>query len=154
MICNVYIHDSKEKKVFLGNFDEEWAGVEGTPQEFWSLATQEQISEVKLYSLKASFLRSINTEASCRILAKYPQYKQNNMLGEISVIHNKEMLALKSGTSYELSSSEKESIRKYGICIDYINQIREKSNTITQIINQATEISEIQYIVISDDKYW
>ena len=76
------------------------------------------------------------------------------MLGEISIIHNKEMVALKNGTSYGLSSSEKEAIRKHEICIDYINRIREKSNDLTHILNATISISEIQLIDISDDKYW
>ena len=104
--------------------------------------------------LKTNKIIEVNAEAGNRILAKYPQYKQNNMLGEISIIHNKEMVALKNGTSYGLSSSEKEAIRKHEICIDYINRIREKSNYLTHILNATISISEIQLIDISDDKYW
>lgn len=104
--------------------------------------------------LKTNKIIEVNAEAGNRILAKYPQYKQNNMLGEISIIHNKEMVALKANSIYEISVSEKASIKKYEACVLFINNIREKSNAITQIINEADSISEIQSIDISNDKFW
>lgn len=104
--------------------------------------------------LKTAKISEVKEEAAKRILKLYPQYKQSNILGAIAVIHNLEMVALKNGTEYNLTDEEKTAVDKAKICNQYILLIREKSNMIIQIINQATEILEIQSIDISDDQYW
>ena len=47
-IINNYIYDSNTSTVFYGSYDTQWLGIAKTPQETWSLATQDQINNYLL----------------------------------------------------------------------------------------------------------
>ena len=59
IINNVYLFDSQNNKVFLGNYDDQWLGIEGTPEEFWSLATEEQVNNFLLPDIKNAKINEI-----------------------------------------------------------------------------------------------
>jgi hypothetical protein len=99
-------------------------------------------------------IRDIKSEAGKRILHLYPQYKQNNLLGAVSLIHSKEMVAIKNDTMYVLSDDEKSIIDNAKACNDYLTSIRGKSKNLETLVNQKTTIEELEVIDVSNNIYW
>jgi len=107
-----------------------------------------------LGDLKSAKIISVKNEAAKRILSEFPEYKQLNTLGAVTIIHNNEVVALKGGVDYSLSNDEKDTIDKAKICKDFIISIREKSDKLEGIINEKIKVKDLEDLNISDNKYW
>lgn len=111
-------------------------------------------SKIILDRTRKETLLYIKQEAFQRIHSLFPDYKQRNLTAGICLIHNKEILAQKTGSTYELTSEEKLTVTKASQCNDFIIKIREKSNLLETLINNCTTANEILAIDISADNYW
>jgi hypothetical protein len=103
---------------------------------------------------KEKRLLLIKQEANQRISNVYPDYKQRNLTAAVCFIHNKEILAYKTGQIYELTADEKATIAKAAACNDFILFIRNKSNALEKVLNDCTTSAELLNIDISSDNYW
>lgn len=107
-----------------------------------------------LPKLKIEKVKQTKAEASKRIDAIYPQYKQLNNAAAVMEILNKENYATKQGTIYSLTDEDLKTLKKAKGCKDYINLIRLKSDLLETLINSKISIEDLTSIDISDDKYW
>ena len=107
-----------------------------------------------LNTKKTQKIREIKYEASKRIDAIYPQYKQLNNAAAVLEILNKENYATKQGTIYYLTDEDLKTLKKAKGCKDYINLIRLKSDLLETLINYKISTEDLTSIDISDDKYW
>ena len=108
----------------------------------------------KKEKLKEDKIKEIKQEASRRILNNYPQYKQNNVIAAIIQIQNKELLAFKQNSIYELNEEDINHLKESKECKDYISLIRIKSNELEILIQSKKAINTIEAIKVSDDNYW
>lgn len=125
--------------------------------EFPHVEITEDDADYKILSFnreKTKALLCVKQEANQRISALFPDYKQRNLTAAVCLIHNKEILAQKTGINYELTSEEKLTITKASQCNDFIMKIRDKSNLLEVVVNACTETTEILSIDISADNYW
>lgn len=87
-----------------------------------------------LETQKQEFIAEINTLASDKILALYPDYKQRNMTARY----------IELVTLSELETTEALSIKD---AWDWIKNIRSESNTTNLAITSATNISDIKQLI-------
>ena len=93
-------------------------------------------------------------EAGRRIISTYPDYKQRNLNGAVSLIQNKELIALKSGgQSYTPTEDEMISLRAAKTCKDFIDAIRAKSNQLEASLDSMTE-EQLNVFDPSEDSNW
>jgi hypothetical protein len=107
-----------------------------------------------LGELKYSKIISVKNEAAKRISKLYPQYRQNNILGAVALIHNDEMIALKNGSKYNLSEDEKAIVNKAKDCNEYILLMRRKSNELEVLVNEKSTKEELDSMEVSDNIFW
>lgn len=122
--------------------------------ELFRKLTNEEIELEKLNQLKIKKIKQTKAEASKRIDAIYPQYKQLNNAAAVMEILNKENYATKQGTIYYLTDEDLKTLKKAKGCKDYINLIRLKSDLLETLINSKISTEDLTSIDISDDKYW
>lgn len=112
------------------------------------------VSETTFKKLKNELLPQIKAEANRRISCAYPDYKQRNLTAAVCFIHNKEILAFKTGQTYELTADEKATVAKAEACNDFILFIRNKSNALEMVLNDITTSAVLWNINITSDNYW
>lgn len=96
----------------------------------------------------------IKAEAGLRIYAVYPDYKQRNFNGVVSLIQNKELLAIKAGSgNYTPTEDEMTYLRAAKTCKDFIDAIRTKSNELEASLDSMTE-EQLNAFDPSDDSNW
>ena len=95
----------------------------------------------------------IKAEAHKRITAEYPIHEQINALANATRIQNKELVAIKSGKAYRLTTREKSSLRKAGDMDNIITKIRNKSDKIERIFLELT-VDEMTEFNPSEHKHW
>lgn len=114
----------------------------------------EEVESWQFNQLKIEKIKQTKAEASKRIDAIYPQYKQLNNAAAVMEILNKENYATKQGTIYYLTDEDLKTLKKAKGCKDYINLIRLKSDLLETLINSKISTEDLTSIDISDDKYW
>lgn len=106
--------------------------------------------EIALDALK----EKIKAEAGFRIYAVYPDYKQRNLNGAVSLVQNKELLALKAGSgNYTPTEEEMVLLRAAKACKDFIDAIRAKSNELEASLDSMTE-EQLNAFNPSEDSNW
>ena len=96
---------------------------------------------------------TLRLEASRRILEPYPQYKQINHMKAVIEIQNKELIALKSNSTYILTSEEEDMMAAAGICNDAVDIIRKKSNEIEASLDSMS-LTELEAFDPTNDCNW
>lgn len=96
--------------------------------------------EFSTSEIKNSFIEKIKLEAGRRIVSTYPDYKQRNLNGAVSLVQNKELLALKAGSeNYTPTEEEMVLLRAAKACKEFIDAIRAKSNELEASLDSMTE---------------
>jgi len=85
----------------------------------------------------------LETKAICAsiIINSYPEYKQMNLLAKVASIQNKEIVALKTGSVYQLSKEDMMYLGQAQRCESFIASVRAKSNELEQKILVMTQES-------------
>lgn len=105
----------------------------------WTRLNQEESLAYELEEAKASKLNQIKSQASRRITALYPDWKQQNLNAAITRIQNKEVLALKAGGSnYTPTDEEMTELKEANNCEIFIKAIRAKSNKLEASLESKT----------------
>lgn len=115
----------------------------------YTKTTKSQFVECKINKIK-----EIKQEAFKRIDNIYSQYKQNNIAAAVIEILNKENLAVKQNTTYQLTEIDILTLQKSKQCKEYISLIRTKSDELEALVQSKKAINTIEAIKVSDDIYW
>ena len=97
----------------------------------------------------------LETKAICAsiIINSYPEYKQMNLLAKVASIQNKEIVALKTGSVYQLSKEDMMYLGQAQRCESFIASVRAKSNELEQKILAMTQES-LKAFDPKDDSNW
>jgi hypothetical protein len=81
----------------------------------------------------------VKQEASKRIIATYPEWKQRNRMAAVVDIQNKELIALKANTTYTLSADELDIVAAAQAAKTEIFNIRAKSDELEASLDTMTQ---------------
>ena len=110
--------------------------------------------EFSTSEIKNLLIEKIKVEAGKRIVSSYPEYRQRNLNGAVSLIQNKELLAIKAGSgNYTPTEDEMTSLRAAKTCKDFIDAIRTKSNELEASLDSMTE-EQLNAFDPSKDSNW
>ena len=121
---------------------QDWIVINGTPDEYVSLA-----------DFLAKKKAQVKEEAQRRILALYPDWKQRNLINEITKIITDDVLAKEAIPSHNLSAADKTTITNYNTSWQQIIDIRTKSDAIEIILDGLTYQQLIDYDVQDNDNW-
>ena len=120
----------------------------------WIVAGGNIEPEFSISEIKNSLIEKIKMQAGRRIISTYPDYKQRNLSGAVSLIQNKELLALKAGSgNYTPTEEEMTSLRAAKACKDFVDAIRAKSNELEASLDSMTE-EQLNSFNPNDDSNW
>jgi|GEM_PF-4586897 len=121
------------------------------PKPTWSQITSNMISE--LDQLKLEIISEIKSEASSRIIAAYPEWKQRNHMAAVVDIQNKELIALKANTTYTLSADELAIVAAAQAAKTEIFNIRAKSDELEASLDTMTQ-EQLEAFDATNDSNW
>lgn len=97
--------------------------------------------EPALEEIQQALIIKIKAVCASIIIAAYPEYKQMNLLAKVASIQNKEIVALKTGSVYQLSEEDMAYLGQAQRCESFIASVRAKSNELEQKILAMTQES-------------
>lgn len=103
--------------------------------------------------LKDSLTTKIKQEASARIVAAYPEWKQRNHIAAVVDIQNKELIALKANTTYTLSADELATVAAAQAAKTEIFNIRAKSDELEASLESMT-LTQLKAFDPTNDSNW
>lgn len=103
--------------------------------------------------LKITKSLSIKSEAFKRIIAAYPEWRQRNHMAAIIDIQNKELVALKSNTTYTPSADEIATITAAQTAKNQVFAIRAKSDQLEASLDSMT-LAELEAFDPTNDSNW
>ena len=118
---------------------------QGVSISFWDVdgvvePTDEQLSNItEEEGLIEGIILQIKTEANKRIVAAYPEWKQRNHIAAVIDIQNKELIALKTNTTYTLSADELAIVAAAQAAKTEIFNIRAKSDELEASLDTMTQ---------------
>lgn len=122
--------------------------------------TQEEIDNlgqdsdsVLSVKVKIRCIEGIKAEASKRIVAAYPEWKQRNHMAAVVDIQNKELIALKSSTTYTLSADESATVAAAQAAKTEIFNIRAKSDELEASLDSMTQ-AQLEAFDPTNDSNW
>lgn len=104
-------------------------------------------------SLKKVKTAQIKQEASKRIIAAYPEWKQRNHMAAVVDIQNKELIALKANTTYTLSADELAIVAAAQAAKTEIFNIRAKSDELEASLDSMTQ-AQLEAFDPTNDSNW
>lgn len=111
-------------------------------------------NNISQQELKAALISEIKIVAGKKIVSTYPDHKQRNLNGAVSIVQNKELLALKAGSgNYTPTEEEMVLLRAAKACKEFIDAIRAKSNELEVSLDSMTE-EELNAFDPSKDSNW
>jgi glyceraldehyde-3-phosphate dehydrogenase/erythrose-4-phosphate dehydrogenase len=133
-----------------GDYIASWDALKvGVPQ-----PTDLQINAIsEADALKQSIIPSIKSEASKRIVAAYPEWKQRNHMAAVVDIQNKELIALKANTTYTLSADELAIVAAAQAAKTEIFNIRAKSDELEASLDTMTQ-EQLETFDATNDSNW
>jgi hypothetical protein len=103
--------------------------------------------------LKDQIIPQIKEEASKRIIAAYPEWKQRNHMAAVADIQNKELIALKANTTYTLSADEIATVAAAQAAKTEIFNIRAKSDELEASLDSMTQ-AQLEAFDPTNDSNW
>ena len=123
-------------------------------QEWVSLGNSIEAADVmSLSEIKQDKITSVKTEAGRRILVAYPEWRQRNHMAAVVDIQNKELIALKSSTTYTLSADELAIVTAAQAAKTEIFNIRAKSDELEASLDSMT-LDQLKAFDPTDDNNW
>lgn len=112
-------------------------------------------SNILIDFIKATtvLIRDIKQEASRRIVAAYPEWRQRNHMAAVADIQNKELVALKANTTYTLSADELTIIAAAQAAKTEIFNIRAKSDELEASLDSMTQ-AQLEAFNPTNDSNW
>jgi len=104
-------------------------------------------------ALKQSIIPQIKEEASKRIVAAYPEWKQRNHMAAVVDTQNKELIALKANTTYTLSADELAIVAAAQAAKTEIFNIRAKSDELEASLDTMTQ-EQLEAFDATNDSNW
>lgn len=114
---------------------------------------REYMSPTYIQDLKGNVIRQIKGEASSRIVAVYPEWKQRNHMAAVIDIQNKELIALKANTTYTLSADELAIVAAAQAAKTEIFNIRAKSDELEASLDTMTQ-EQLEAFDATNDSNW
>lgn len=109
------------------------------------------ISEIEL--LRNNKISEVKIEASRRIVLAYPEWKQRNHMAAVVDIQNKELIALKTNTTYTLSADELAIVAAAQAAKNEIFNIRAKSDELEASLDTMTQ-EQLEAFDATNDSNW
>lgn len=112
--------------------------------------------EFTVSELKTILSERIKGEASRRIQAVYPEWKQTNFMAAVAEIHDKEIVAMKQIpfiAQYQLTADELQIIKDANACKVAITAIRTRSNELEASLDNMT-LAQLKVFDPTDNRNW
>lgn len=130
-----------------GNVNEEHPYVEISP----SLLNPQSTDIEELKIIKIMQVKNIG---ATKILKPYPVHKQNNFFAQLDKMQYRKTTALENGEQYVLTPEDNKIIEQALACMNFIENIRKKSNEIEEVINNLSSIQEVLDFNINEVSLW
>ncbi len=122
-------------------------------QEWLSIEGNNVLPRYTLSELKDVRIAEIKAEASKRIIAAYPEWRQRNHMAAVVDIQNKELIALKANTTYTLSADELTIVAAAQAAKTEIFNIRAKSDELEASSDSMTQ-AQLEAFDPTNDSNW
>jgi hypothetical protein len=119
-----------------------------------SQPAQEELQSISSTdSLIIKIIPQIKEEAGRRIIKAYPEWRQRNHMAAVIDIQNKELVALKSNTTYTPSADEIATITAAQTAKNQVFAIRAKSDQLEASLDSMT-LAELEAFDPTHDSNW
>ncbi len=122
-------------------------------QEWLSIEGNNALPKYTLLELKDIKIAEIKAEANKRIIDIYPEWRQRNHMAAVIDIQSKELVALKSNTSYTPSADEVATITAAQTAKNQVFAIRAKSDQLETSLDSMTQ-EQLEAFDPTNDSNW